>query len=515
MAVTVPPPPTTDESALRAFGYRQELHRSMGRYASFAAGFSFISVLTTVFQFFAFGYASGGPAFFWTWPVVLAGQIMVALCFAELAARYPISGAIYQWSTRLSTAAFGWFAGWIMILGQIVVVAAAALALQVVLPAIWPGFQLLGGDPAPTTATGAANAAILGLVLLALTTVVNSVDNRVLSRINSVGVTAEIIGAVLIVVLLFTHAEHGPGITFSTGGHGGAVGALLVGSFTAAYVLIGFDSAGELSEETRSPRRVAPRTILTALTAAGLLGGLILFAGLLAAPSLTDGRLATEGLSYVLTSSLGDWVGKLLLADVVLAITVATMAIQTAATRMLFSMARDGVVPMSRALARVSPRTGMPTGPALVTGVAAGAILLLNFASPEAFLAIGTTCIVLLYLAYAMVTGPLLFQRLRGGWRGGAPAGVAEDGSRLFSMGRWGLPVNALALCYGLGMAVNLAWPRAEVYAPLTGHWFFQWFTVLFLAAVVALGALYRRLRRPAVLVPQVGQIPVGNTGQA
>ncbi|GAB3893864.1 hypothetical protein GCM10027612_44120 [Microbispora bryophytorum subsp. camponoti] len=217
----------------------------------------------------------------------------------------------------------------------------------------------------------------------------------------------------------------------------------------------------------------------------------------------------------MLTSSLGDWVGKLLLADVVLAITVATMAIQTAATRMLFSMARDGAMPLSGALSRVSPRTGMPAGPALVTGVGAAAILLLNFASPEAFLAIGTTCIVLLYLAYAMVTGPLLLQRLRGGWRGGAPGGFAEDGSRLFSMGRWGLPVNALAFCYGLAMMVNLAWPRTEVYAPITGHWFFQWFTLLFLAAVVALGALYRRLRRPAAGLARVAQIPVGNTGQA
>jgi urea carboxylase system permease len=493
----------TVDRSLAEFGYRQELHRSLGRYASFAAGFSFISVLTTVFQFFAFGYAFGGPVFFWAWPAVLVGQLLVAACFAELAARYPISGAIYQWSSRLSNASFGWFAGWIMVIGQIVVVAAAALALQMVLPAIWSGFQLVGGDPTPTSADGAANAAVLGVILLVLTTLVNILDNRVMSVINRVGVTAEIIGAVLIIVLLLTHSKRSPGITFHTGGgaESGLIGALLIGSFTAAYVMIGFDSAGEMSEETHNPRRTAPRTILTALGAAGLLGGLVILGGLLAAPSLTDGHLGVDGLSYVLTSSLGDGVGKILLADVVVAIAVATLAIQTAACRMLFSMARDGQLPFATRLSKVNPRTGMPSAPALVVGVLAAALLLLNFASPEAFLAIGTTCIVMLYLAYAMVTGPLLVRRLRGEF---TSAGTDETGARLFSLGRWGIPVNALALLYGLLMTVNLAWPRATVYDPAGGHWYFQWFTVLFLAATLALGAGYRAYRARAVVTEEV-----------
>ncbi|MFF7980760.1 amino acid permease [Streptomyces sp. NPDC007901] len=491
----------TDDQSLEEFGYRQELHRSLGRYASFAAGFSFISVLTTVFQFFAFGYAFGGPVFFWAWPAVLIGQLLVAACFAELAGRYPISGAIYQWSSRLSNPAFGWFAGWIMVIGQIVVVAAAALALQMVLPALWSGFQLIGTDAAPTSADGAANAAVLGVVLLVLTTLVNVMDNRVMSVINRVGVTAEIIGAVLIVVLLLTHSRRSPGITFHTGtaAEGGLLGALLVGSFTAAYVMIGFDSAGEMSEETHQPRRTAPRTILTALGAAGLLGGLVVLGGLLAAPSLTDGRLGVDGLSYVLTSSLGDGVGRVLLADVVVAIAVATLAIQTAASRMLFSMARDGQLPFADRLARVNPRTGMPSAPAVVVGVLSAALLLLNFVSPDAFLAIGTTCIVMLYLAYAMVTGPLLVRRLRGEFRA---EGTDETGAPLFSLGRWGVPVNAVALLYGLVMTVNLAWPRGAVYDPAGGHWYFRWFTVLFLGVTVGLGAVWRltRTEQPAAV---------------
>ncbi|MFC8449851.1 amino acid permease [Kitasatospora sp. NPDC057223] len=483
---------------LSEFGYPQQLHRTMGRFASFAAGFSFISVLTTVFQLFSFGYSFAGPAFFWTWPLVLGGQLLVAACFAELAARYPISGAIYQWATRLGGALYGWFTGWLMVIGQIVVVTAAALALQVVLPAVWSGFQLLGGDPALTTRTGAANAVLLGAVLITLTTLVNVAGIRLISVINSVGVTAELTGIALIAVLLFTHSERTPTVVLHTGGQSGYFWALLVGSFTAAYVMIGFDSAGEMSEETVNPRRTAPRTILGALAAAGLGGGLLLLGALLAAPSLTDGRLATEGMSYVLTSTLGDGPGRLLLADVAVAICVGTLAMQTAGARMIFSMARDGALPFSRRLAHVSPRTGTPHLPALVTGGLAVVFLLVNLLAPSAFLALETTCIVLVYTAYALVVGALLRRRLRGLpiGAGGGRQETDENGEPLFTLGRWGLPVNLLALLYGVAMTVNLAWPRAAVYDPAGGHWYLQWFSVLFLAGALAAGAAYRLRRR-------------------
>ena len=73
----------------------------------------------------------------------------------------------------------------------------------------------------------------------------------------------------------------------------------------ACYVMVGFDSAGELSEETHAPRRITARTIIRALVVSGVGGALLLFGALLAAPSLTDGHLATVGLPWVLTSVMG------------------------------------------------------------------------------------------------------------------------------------------------------------------------------------------------------------------
>ena len=93
-----------DEEAeyLATFGYKQELNRSLGRFSAFAAGFSFLSILTGATMLFGFGFGFGGPAFFWAMPVVFLGQFPVALCFAELASKYPLAGGVYQWVKNIA-----------------------------------------------------------------------------------------------------------------------------------------------------------------------------------------------------------------------------------------------------------------------------------------------------------------------------------------------------------------------------------------------------------------------------
>lgn len=480
-----------DDGDLAEFGYEQQLHRSLGKFASFAAGFSFVSILTTIFQLFGLGFGFAGPAFFWTWPVVFLGQFMVALCFAELAARYPISGAIYQWSRRMAGEVIGWFAGWFMILAQIVTASAAAIALQVVLPNVWSGFQVIGDDPSLTSSSGAANAVLLGSVLLVLTTTINCVGVNWMSRINNIGVTCEIIGVIAVVGMFFTHAQRGPQVVFDTGEAGGQPGyiwAWIVSGLMAAYVMVGFGSAGELAEETRNPRRVAPRTIRLALSVSALGGGLMIVGALMAAPSLTDGRLATEGLPYVLNSILSSPWGTLLLIDVAIAVFVCTLAIQTAASRLMFSMARDGRLPASSTLSKVNPRTGTPIAPSVLIGLLCIAVLAVNVGNSAIFATLSSVCIILIYLAYLLVTVPLLVRRLKG-WPNGGPQ-VDAEGKPLFSLGRWALPVNIAAVTYGIAMVINLAWPRAEIFNPTGEYPVLQWAGPITVAAVVLLGAL-------------------------
>ena len=125
-----------------------------------------------------------------------------------------------------------------------------------------------------------------------------------MSRINNIGVTCEIVGVIAVIgaVLHPRPARTGGRVRHRHGRRRqpGYVWAWIVSGLMAAYVMVGFGSAGELAEETRNPRRVAPRTIRLALSVSALGGGLMILGALMAAPSLTDGRLATEGLPYVL-----------------------------------------------------------------------------------------------------------------------------------------------------------------------------------------------------------------------
>ncbi|MDT7742528.1 MAG: hypothetical protein QOE59_1606, partial [Actinomycetota bacterium] len=115
---------SSDSSDIDEFGYRPSLVRSLGSFHTFAAGISYISILTGTFQLFYFGLGSGGPSYWWSWPLVFLGQLMVALCFCELAARFPVAGSIYNWTKRLTSPHIAWLAGWTMLTASIVSIAA-------------------------------------------------------------------------------------------------------------------------------------------------------------------------------------------------------------------------------------------------------------------------------------------------------------------------------------------------------------------------------------------------------
>jgi urea carboxylase system permease len=486
-------PVHADTHDLASFGYKQELSRSLGSFSSFAAGFSYISILTGMFQTAALGFAFAGRAFIWAWPVVFFGQMTVALQFAELSAHFPLAGSVYQWSKKLAGKSWAWNTGWIYLCAQIVTIPAVALAWQVILPQISTKFQFVDCSKGAATDYSknclfqdpafAKNAFILGAILIVLTTAVNMMGVRVISRINNIGVAAELIGAAGLIILLIINIKHGPSVLFKTDGTGaghkwGYTGALLLGAIMPLYVMYGFDSAGSLAEETADPRRTAPRALLRALTTAGVMGFLLIGFGTMA----VDKDATVGGLASITKGVLGNTWGKIWLWDVVLAISVCCLAIQAMSIRILFAMARDGNLPFARSLASVSATRRVPVVPALTSGIISLVILAFNIVNPSAFTIIISLGIILMYLAYLGVTVPLLQKRLAG-W----PGNLADAKDGLFSLGGWAVITNVIAILYGAGMALNLEWPRIALYVDNT----YKWGPIVATIVLVGFGLVY------------------------
>jgi len=477
---------------LAEFGYKQELDRSIGKFASFAAGVSYISILTGTFQLFFFGFAFGGPAYWWTWPMVFAGQVMVALCFAELAANFPVAGSIYNWAKRMGSATVAWLGGWMMLTASIVTISAVALAYQLTLPQIWSFFQFYGDGNGEYDF--AANAVILGTVLIVFTTLINALGVKLMARINSAGVFIELIAAVLLILLLAVNITRGPDVLFESQGTGdghdwGYFGAFLAASLASAYVMYGFDTASSLGEETKDPRRTAPLAIMRAVIASFILGGLILLFAILSVSNINAPDIASSsgGLQFVILDVLGNTVGKIFLICVVIAVTVCALAVHTATIRMAFAMARDNNLPGGERLARVHPKTKTPIVPAVITGVLAILILVVNIRQPQIFTVITSIGIIMIYVAYLLVTVPMLRKRLRGEW---PPKDANEKG--YFTLGKLGLPINIVAVVWGSFMALNLIWPRKDVYnAAEPFHWYLQYGAILFIGVVFFGGLAY------------------------
>ncbi|HET6734850.1 APC family permease [Mycobacterium sp.] len=476
------------DSGMEDFGYKESLDRSIGKFASFAAGVSYISILTGTFQLFYFGFGTAGPAYLWSWPLVFVGQMAVALCFMELAAKYPVAGSVYNWSKKLASRLVGWTSGWLMLTASIVTLSAVALAYQLNLPRVWSGFQFIGDGSGEYDF--ATNAVILGTILIVFTTLINALGVRLMARINSTGVFIELIAAVLIAFILAINIERGPDVFFSTNGYGagesaGFLGAFLIASLASGYVMYGFDTASSLGEETVEPRRTAPKAIARAILASFVIGGAILVFAVMSAPNLEDPELGASsgGLQYIVEQVMGGPVGRIFLVCIVIAVTVCALAVHTAAIRLTFAMARDNALPFGEKLATVNPKTQTPIVPAVTIGIIAVIILVINIGQPKIFTVLTSIAIIMIYMAYLMVTGPMLKKRLQGQW---PPKDLKEGG--YFTMGRWGLLVNIVAVVWGVAMAVNLAWPRAAVYGE---PWYNTWGAFVYIGLILGLGLLW------------------------
>ena len=476
-----------DTEQLAKFGYDQELKRSLGFFSTFAIAFSFISATNGFYALFYYGLDLGGPAgLIWQWPIIVFGQFMVALVFAEAASHYPLAGGVYQWAKRFMGGSYGWFVAWMFAAALLVTVAAVAFGVAPIV------CSLLGWDGLNTTTLlWIAIVFTLGPMLL------NIYSVKVTAFFNNIGTVTEIVGLVVIAIALYAAVLFGKGdhqslsVLFDQGGTAaghawGWGGAFLASMLTGAWVLYGFDTAGGLAEETVNPTREVPRAMLFAIGITAVISTFWLIAMVLAIPDVAKTQAeGTGAIAYIFDAHFPTWVTDTFLVTVCIAIFVCCLAIQAATSRLLFAFGRDKMIPASKFFGYVHPSTKTPLASAIFVAVAAIVVLLyVNLGGSNPFLAIARVtawATAGTYIAYQMVVFGGLIARGRG-W---------PKDKAYFNLGKWGWPVNILALVYGVVMIINLVWPRTPDAA-----WYDNYLVVVSLVVVVIVGAIIYAIQK-------------------
>src|SRR3954471_11420784 len=438
----------TEEGVVNAFGYKQELRRSLRLFSLFAVAFSIISITTGIFLNFGAGVAQLGPVSIWTWPIAAIGQTLVALVLAELATRIPLAGANYQWGARLVSPVYGWFVG----------------ALGVLYGAVGlPGIMYLAAAPLSEyvfdyTGSNQRLTLFIALLLLTVAYLINVISVQVAARVNNVAVFTEILGTVILALLLFflwvgdyKHTDHGLSYI---GHHCHLPGqpywyAITLAALIGIFTIVGFEVAADLSEEAVDARRTVPRAMISSVVISTVLGMVVLIGFVVAMPS--DKFFADTG--GFLPAMFQYWIGsgwsRFFVAIVVFSMFALCVVGAAANARLIYAMSRDNMLPGSSWWKRVNPQTKTPLPALGISYLVAVGVMIFGYNSSNAFgFLVGATALVpyLIYfltvVAYGMKRRNL--ERLPGA----------------FHLGKWAVPVFAGSFVWLIVAILALALPN-------------------------------------------------------
>ncbi|MEV4553525.1 APC family permease [Nonomuraea wenchangensis] len=426
---------------------------------------------------------AAGPGVILSFMIAGIACLLACLCYAELSSTIPASGSAYTFTYVIFGEVWAWVIGWALILELQLAAAVVARAWG----EIAVGALANAGVRLPSPGRVAD---LLVLAILVLLTGVVALSARVGLRALWVMVAAKLlaIGAVIVVGLPHLDARnfgdfYVPPKTLTTApatvleivvGESHAFGwfGIFSAASAIAFAYIGFDVVATAAEETVNAPRAVPRGMIRSLVVATVVyvAVALVMVGMVSytkisvdAPLASAFRAAGEG-----------WMAHVIDVGALLGLTTVILVLMVGQTRVLFSMARDGLIP--RGLAAVSRRYHTPSRVTLVIGGIA--IVLAEFVpvlTLQELVVLGTL------FAFGFVAAGVIVMRRR--------MPHLERGFRV----PLSPVVPALSLVATFWLMVNLRL--------LTWLWFALWM-VFGLGVYLAYGRRHSVLARPAAPVP-------------
>ena len=280
-------------------------------------------------------FAGAGNATWVAFLVALLSLLCIGYCAAQFGRRINSAGSFYVWVSKALRPSFGHAAGWGLILGYI------ATGMATVY-----GFAIYGADLLTRLGAPGNNEAILIALFLADALVAAGV------AIFDIGVSArtalilESISVTVILILCVNIWVHN-GTVFDT--HqlsltGVKPGGILVGVVLAIFAFVGFESAGSLGVESRNSFRNSPRAILWSCLIVGLFYVVVSYSQIYGFGNVKGGILAsTAPLPDLATDTGIGFFAYILDLGIICSMFACTLACINAGSRLIYSMARDGM----------------------------------------------------------------------------------------------------------------------------------------------------------------------------
>jgi len=234
----------------------------------------------------------------------------------------------------------------------------------------------------------------------------------------------------------------------------GFMNALTLGMWT----MTGFDASAHASEETHDPAVRAPRGIVSSVAVSAVAGYLLVCALTLAIKDLPAIAADDDPALAILRGSLGERAGRVAMGGAIVAMWFCGLSSVTSASRTFYAFARDGGLPFSSWIARVSPRFRTPP-PAIIMAAVLPCLLVVitSRLSDTVFDAVTSLATTALYVSYATPIALGVVARLKRRWTRNGP----------WSLGRAGIPIACGAVVYSAFVLVCFGLPPNQAYAKL------------------------------------------------
>ncbi|MFP5078137.1 amino acid permease [Rhizobium sp. YIM 134829] len=495
-----------DLQILHSMGYAQELERRMSSFSNFAVSFSIICILSGGINSLAQATAgAGGAAIGIGWPIGCLVSAVFAVAMAQISSAYPTAGGLYHWGSILGNRFTGWLTAWFNLLGLVTVLGAINVGTY---------YFFMGAFGTPYF--GLADTTTFRILFLVVITGAQALVNHM-----GIGLTAKLTdfsgylifatAILLSLACLIAADSYDVARLFTFANYSGAAGGnvwpetssgwvFLLGLLLPIYTITGYDASAHTSEETVKAATSVPRGMISSVLWSALFGYIMLCSFVLMIPNestLADGAVvdgmtaaAAQGWNvffWAMDTQL-NWVVKDLLYLAIFASQwLCGLATVTSVSRMIFAFSRDGGLPASKALAKVSPKYRTP-----VAAIWTGSILSVLFVWGSSLISIGETpvytivvscTVIFLFFSFAIPITLGLFAYGTSKWPKMGPWNLGPGLFKLFA----GLTVLAMILIFVLGVQ------------PPNGAALYVTVGFLVLTGIIWFGFEQRRFRGPPI----------------